>query len=295
MHWPEDMRHSDIGAEINIPRVTVTNWFHHYNIPTQTCRRFTDRNLTSWLYKTGQLKKKIRHKRINERLQRVREGLNINFFKKWSSEMAYVLGYFAADGCMFINPRGSRYVSFTSCDQELVQKVKRILGSNHKFSVKKRHRRNWNDTFTLQIGSKEMYGDLIRKGFMPRKARRFKLPLVPKKYMRHFIRGYFDGDGSITYGHFKRADRNNRMTPYFLTCFASANINFLKEISRTLKENIGIGEGSINKKSGHLAYSKSDSIKLFYYMYRDVTKDQYLERKYNKFLTAVNPRTSLAN
>ena len=286
MHWLEDMKHSEIGRELNIPRVTVTRWFHRFRLPTQSCHRFTDKNLTSWLYKTGQLKKKPRYGGPDRRIERAKCGLNGDFFKKWSPEMAYVLGYFAADGCMFINPRGSKYVSFTSCDCEILQKVRRMLGSNHKFSVKKRHNRNWKDAFTLQIGSKEMYKDLIKKGFMPKKAFRFKLPPVPKKYMRHFIRGYFDGDGSITRGYFKRKDRNNKMTLYLLTCLSSANLPFLREISKVLKENIGITGGYIDKKGGHLAYSKLDSIKLFRYMYKGVSKEQYLERKYNKFQKA---------
>ncbi len=286
MHWLEDMKHRDIALTLNTPRTTVTRWFCRLQVPTQSCRRFTDKNLTSWLYKTGQLKKKPRYEGPDRRIQRTRGRLNVDFFKEWSPEMAYVLGYFAADGCMFINPRGSKYVSFTSCDCEILQKVRRMLGSNHKFGVKKRHNRNWKDAFTLQIGSKEMHKDLIKKGFMPKKAFRFKLPPVPKKYMRHFIRGYFDGDGSITRGYFKRKDRNNKKTPYILTSFASANINFLRKLSETLIRNINIGKGYLNKKSGHLSYSKLDSIKLFRYMYKGVSKEQYLERKYNKFQKA---------
>jgi len=286
MHWLEDMKHRDIALNLHVPRTTVTRWFNHFNVPTQSCRRFTDKNLTSWLYKTGQLKKKPRYGGPDSRIQRTKGGLNIDFFKKWSAEMAYVLGYFAADGCMFINPRGSKYVSFTSCDREILQKVRRMLGSNHKFSVKKRHNRNWKDAFTLQIGSKEMYKDLVKKGFMPKKAFRFKLPPVPKKYMRHFIRGYFDGDGSITRGYFKRKDRNNKKTPYILTSFASANLSFLSKLSETLVRNINIGKGYLNKRSGHLSYSQLDSIKLFRYMYKGVSKEQYLERKCNKFQKA---------
>lgn len=291
MHWLDDMKHRDIALTLNIPRSTVTKWFHRYKLPTQSCRRFTDQNLTSWLYKTGQLKKKPRYDGPDRRSQRVKSRVNIDFFKKWSPEMSYVLGYFAADGCMFVNPRGSRYVSFTSTDREILEKVRRMLDSDHKFSVKRNRNKNWKDAFTLQIGSKNMYEDLIRKGFMPKKASRFKLPPVPKKYMRHFIRGYFDGDGSVIYGHFKRKNRNDKMTSYLSSCFASANLSFLRRIDRVLKESAGITGGYLNKKSGHLNYSKLDSIRLFQYIYTRVDKEQYLERKYNKFLKAINPGT----
>lgn len=288
MHWLEDMKHRDIALNLHTPRPTLTRWFHHFKIPTQSCRRFTDKNLTSWLYKTGQLKKKACYIASDKRLNRTRRGLNIDFFKKWSQEMAYILGYFAADGSMYVNPRGSKYITFSSIDRELLEKVKHNLNSKHKIALRKRYNENWKDSFTFQIGSKEMYSDLIKLGFMQHKARRFHLPKAPKKYMSHFIRGYFDGDGSVTRGYFKRKDRNNKMTPYLLTCFASANYSFLKEISVFLKKNINMGKGCINKKSGHLNYSKMDSIKLFEYMYKDVPKALYLQRKYIKFQKAIN-------
>lgn len=40
------------------------------------------------------------------------------FFDSWSSDMAYVLGFFAADGHMYKNKNGSCYVCFTSTEPE---------------------------------------------------------------------------------------------------------------------------------------------------------------------------------
>ncbi len=282
MHWLEDMKHRDIALTLNAPRTTVTRWFCRLQVPTQSCHRFTDKNLTSWLYKTGQLKKKPRCQKSPRE-----PWANIDFFKKWSPEMAYVLGYFAADGSMYVNPRGSKYITFSSVDREMLEKVKQNLNSKHKIALRKRYNKNWQDSFTFQIGSKEMYGDLIKLGFMQKKAHRFHLPKVPKKYMNHFIRGYFDGDGSVSYGYASIKNRNYKMVPYVSSCFASANLNFLKELSGILRKNINMGKGHIQKKSGHLNYSKADSIKLFKYMYKGAPKALYLERKYNKFEKAV--------
>lgn len=288
MHWLEDMKHRDIGLMLNVPRATVTKWFHRFQLPTQSCRRFTDMNLTSWLYKTGQLKKKPRYEGPDRRIQRTKAAINVDFFKKWSKEMAYVLGYFAADGCMFVNPRGSHYFSFSSTDRELLEKVKRLLESKHKISIKKLQNKKWKTSFMLQVGSRQMYNDLRKLGFVPNKEFRLKLPKVPKRYMRHFVRGYFDGDGSIICGYFRRRDRANKMTPYVSTCFACANLNFLKHLSETLSKNIGMRKGYIDTKDGHLNYSKFDSFKLFRYMYKGVSERQYLKRKYTKFLEAIN-------
>jgi len=137
MHWLEDMKHRDIALNLHVPRATVTRWFRHFKIPAQSCRRFTDMNLTSLLYKTGKLKKKFRHEWPDRRLQRTKGGLNVDFFKKWSVEMAYVLGYFAADGCMYKNSGGSKFINFVSTDYEILTKVKKLLSSQHKILPKR--------------------------------------------------------------------------------------------------------------------------------------------------------------
>ncbi len=47
-------------------------------------------------------------------------------------KMAYVLGFFVADGNLTINPRGSRYIEFSSCDKEIIEKRKY---SNHTYKM----------------------------------------------------------------------------------------------------------------------------------------------------------------
>src|SRR5690606_8445162 len=50
----------------------------------------------------------------------------------------------------------------------------------------------------LNLNSKKMYNDLLDKGITPRKSLTLKPPKnVPKDLVRHWIRGYFDGDGSV--------------------------------------------------------------------------------------------------
>lgn len=288
MHWVEDMRHREIGTIINLPRATVTKWFHRLRIPTQSCRRFTDRNLTSWLYKTGERKKKPRYEGPDRRIQRTKQGLNVDFFKKWSPEMAYVLGYFCADGGMFINSGGSKYIQFVSTDYELLRKVKKILKSKHKIALKRKSNENWKNTYLLEIGSKEIYDSLIELALSPNKEFRLTLPDVPDKYLRHFVRGYFDGDGCISYGFYKRKNRKKKNF-VLMVRFASGARGFLENLSKRISWSMNFKEGRLSKNgtSFHLTYSKNKSIKLFYYMYNNVSQDQYLKRKYNKFQEAL--------
>jgi intein-encoded DNA endonuclease-like protein len=210
-----------------------------------------------------------------------------NFFNAWSSQMAYVLGYFCADGCMFINPRGSKYISFYSVDSELILKIKRLLKTKNKISIRNRDRENWNKLFSLQIGSKKAYSDLLKLGLMTSKAKRLSLPDIPDEYLRHFVRGYFDGDGCISYGYYKRKNRA-KSNFSLMVRFASASKDFLSNLSKRLSLAVGLKRGCVCRNSAgfHLIYAKKDTMKLFNFMYNSVSGREFLRRKYNKFREA---------
>ncbi|MFH1868919.1 MAG: LAGLIDADG family homing endonuclease [Candidatus Omnitrophota bacterium] len=294
LHWGENMMHKGIAKLIDVPRSTVTRWFHELDIPTQSCCRFTNKNLTSWLYKTGKLQRKPRYEGPDRRLQRTKGNVDINFFKKWSAEMAYVLGFFAADGGMFINSEGSKYIQFVSTDKDILTKIKNLIHSNHKISVKKKNLSNpqWAKCYLIQIGSREMYDDLSKLGFTPKKDLMLQFPKIPNRYLSHFVRGYFDGDGSVSFGAYKRKSRNNKQSFYILTRFVSGSRTFLSDLSSKLRLVANIGKGYLGYKSDNraseLAFSVNDSKKLFKYMYNDIDIEPccYLERKYNRFQEA---------
>lgn len=287
MHWGEDMMHREIGKMLDLPRPTITRWFAQLHIPTQSCRRFTDKNLTSWLYKTGKLKKKPSYNGPDRRIQRTKGNVNIDFFKKWSSQMAYVLGFFAADGGMFINSGGSKYIQFTSTDKEILLKIRRLVSASHKIGVKKRYPGNlgWKKCYLIQIGSKEMYDDLLKLGFTPKKDIKLKFPKVPNKYLNHFVRGYFDGDGFITCGWYNRKNRNKKQYFYFQAGFTCGTRKFLEDLSNGLNVLVEMKGGSIRSKprSWDLFYGRRNVLRLFRYMYTRVASNMYLGRKYNKF------------
>jgi intein-encoded DNA endonuclease-like protein len=201
--------------------------------------------------------------------------------------MAYVLGYFCADGCMFINSGGSQYISFVSIDKELLEKIKWILKSTHKIAPKRQERPNCKPTFWIQIGCKEIYADIKSLGLSSKKEHRLKLPSIPSPYLRHFLRGYFDGDGCITFGSYKRKNRKSK-TSLVTTRFASASREFLADIKQRIGQLTGIKGGFITRwdSCNYLVYAKSDSKRLFRYMYNKINSDFYLKRKYNSYSRA---------
>jgi intein-encoded DNA endonuclease-like protein len=216
--------------------------------------------------------------------------VNRNFFKTWSRTMAYILGYFAADGTMFVNKRGGHYIEFHSTDKCLIEMTKIALKSNHHVGVKipPKTRTTWKIAYRVQIGSKEIFADLSKLGFVQNKSNILMFPDVPAKYFPDFVRGYFDGDGCIYFKRLKFRDIKNPKWSV-LSLFTSGSRRFLLELQHRLKR-YGVKGGSLkNKNRGfELMFSRRDSLALYHLMY-DTAVDTglYLPRKYKLFQKAM--------
>src|SRR3989344_237214 len=78
----------------------------------------------------------------------------------WSPEMAYVLGYFAADGSMIKNNHGGYYIEFTSTDRTILEQVCRVSNSSHKISERPLRNEVWKRQYRVQVGSRYWFNDL---------------------------------------------------------------------------------------------------------------------------------------
>src|SRR5271154_3325218 len=128
---------------------------------------------------------------------RRRYKLNESFFDTWSPEMAYVLGFWFADGYMTVDR--SYRISFFSNDIQILGDIRRALESTNPIVGNNR-----DQSFCLRVHSKKLYEGLTRLGGFRAKSRTVTFPFVPKEYLRDFIRGYFDGDGSVGFINYIR-------------------------------------------------------------------------------------------
>jgi hypothetical protein len=280
-HWKEDLKHSEIGERLNIPRPTISRWFRQLGVPSQDSHRITNKNLLNVGPKSVP--------RAQPRVKKVRPVLvNQDFFKKWTPAMAYVLGYFAADGCMSVNSRGAHFIEFTSTDKEQIERVREMIQSSHVIGRSATENQRWKTGYRLQIGSKEIFNDLLRLGLTPRKSLTLDLPEVPEQHFSHFVRGYFDGDGCVSFGAYSRKTRKSKAN-LFSTRFTSGSKSFLKNLLKTIKEYVNIKGGFVTTKKGafELAFSVNDSRILYNFMYGSVSSEMFLARKYNKFQRAL--------
>lgn len=106
--------------------------------------------------------------------------------------MAYVLGYWFADGNMYYQPgAGGYFVSIGSKDVAHLARMQEVIGAGSLARI------TGSDVFKLVICRKELYDDLRRLGGTERKSLTLAWPAPPAALLRDFARGYIDGDGSL--------------------------------------------------------------------------------------------------
>ena len=201
--------------------------------------------------------------------------------------MAYVLGFFAADGTMIANNRGAHFIEFHSTDKQLLFIIKKLFGSNHKISTRDKHNPKWKIGYRLQIGSSEMFEDLISLGFTPNKSLTIEFPKVPRRLLGDFIRGYFDGDGCIYFRKHKVKDRKKEKW-IFSSRFTSGSKKFLSELHAQLRPMVEKGAIHDKIRGFELVFSHKDSVALYKLMYHNDCHGLYLNRKYKLFRKAIN-------
>lgn len=134
---------------------------------------------------------------------------NIDFFKNIDTEeKAYWCGFLLADGNL-TSPtqkrKQSKYINLylAEKDKEHVEKFANIFDKKIKKIINKNKKNNKEfSTYGISLGSKEMWKDLINIGIVFKKSLKPNIKIfnfINENLMHHFIRGYFDGDGCITY------------------------------------------------------------------------------------------------
>ncbi|MEX3713542.1 LAGLIDADG family homing endonuclease [Cytobacillus horneckiae] len=127
-----------------------------------------------------------------------KHSLKEDFFENIDSEeKAYWLGFLIADGCIYHN-KTSYDITFTLglIDKPHLEKLKNSWGSSN--LIKEIRGTKGNVDVRYCVSSKKMYKDLEGLGVIRRKTGFEIIPNIPRDLIRHFIRGYFDGDGSTT-------------------------------------------------------------------------------------------------
>lgn len=203
--------------------------------------------------------------------------VNDDFFKTWTPEMAYILGYIFADGNINWKPEKSyRTLTITASekDKSHLEEVRELLESTKELLYSERTK-----SYRLIVNSKIICKDLMKLGMIPRKSLSIKFPEIPEKFLKHFIRGVIDGDGNVRYV-------NREKSPYFEITISSGSEDFLKVMSEKISS-FDV-EGRVRKVKGNvfiLQYSCKRGLNLAKWIYDD--GNLCLDRKFRQYKKAL--------
>lgn len=187
---------------------------------------------------------------------------------------AYILGLLYADGNVG-KKSNSIQLFLQERDKEILEKINKLLESERPlvFINYKDKNPKWQNQYAISIVNKHMHDSLIKQGVVPNKSLILKFPEnLNKELYRHFIRGYLDGDGSIS----KNA-KEKRISMVGTECFC----NSIKEIiEETLSIHCSIcycHNKDVSTRS--LGIAGNNQVKKFLdWIYNDA--NLYLERKH---------------
>lgn len=233
----------------------------------------------------GTMRKRLREQFNLTFLPDGKKKINSNYFSKIDSEeKAYWLGFLTADG--YVKGTGSIEVGLAEIDIEHLNKLKTSLESEHKLS-RKETKLTVNDkvyiSYKLSFKDKIMTNDLIKYGLTSNKSYDAYIPteIINSKYIKHYIRGLFDGDGSLY--SYKQANGKER----YEVSIVSGSEEMINNITDVIKNHLNIDmKYRVSRNLHEIRLYDQFQIKMFLkWLYSDSTI--YLDRKYNKAIAVL--------
>ena len=216
----------------------------------------------------GKLYKYLKSNEVKIKRLPHKKKINKNIFEVINTEeKAYWLGFLYADGYVGLTDNRVE-LTLQLSDVNHIEKFKTFLNSDCKISTNSYRSR-------LSIKDEKIKKDLINLGCTPQKSLILKFPTddkVPKELIRHFIRGYFDGDGSLC------------VTEKTKSIDILGTYDFLYQLC--LESNIATSKIYVSKSKSNKVFrivlgSRLDLYNFSKYIYDDC--NIYLDRKYEKF------------
>lgn len=201
-----------------------------------------------------------------------RYNFDENYFDTIDTQnKAYVLGLLYSDGCIS-KKKTEMIIKLHNKDKIILEEIKEDMKSEH--PIKSIIQKNREEQFSFRVSSIKLCKQLISLGVTPNKTLTIKFPELDREYIRHFIRGYFDGDGCIS----KVKNSNS----YIVTIF-TASKDFKNSFIEYIEKEIGITTNVYERNNGYAMcfYKKVFILKLYEYFYIDST--MFLDRKKVKF------------
>ncbi len=192
----------------------------------------------------------------------------------WNADFAYCIGIMASDGNL---SKDGRHISITSKDFEIVDNCRKAFKSKAKITKKSRgNSLEEKKYFLLQFSDTSLYAFMQSIGLTPAKSKTIASLRIPRRYFRDFLRGEFDGDGSISIFKSKFSKHSQVKIRFY-----SASPIFMAWLKEMIACGTGCKGGYVIKtdRCNSLEYGKADTGKIIRFMYYSGVR-MYLGRKY---------------
>lgn len=193
-----------------------------------------------------------------------------------TEEKVYWLGFICADGYLDYD-RKAFQLMLSSKDKNHLNKFLKSINSNHPIRDYKNKEHNASRVYIRNIALFQSLSVFIKQN----KTTSLTFPEINSTLIKHFIRGYFDGDGYI---YSKKGYQKFSIT---------SNKNFLTELKNILIEDIGLknNKDELRHKDNPnvitINFSGINNVKkIYHYLYDNSTI--FMERKKNEFEKAIN-------
>ena len=202
---------------------------------------------------------------------------------------AYILGFLYADGSNCLD-KCTVTMSLQEEDRDILERIRGEIGSEKPLEYLDYTNKNdggytYKNQYRLLLFNKHICKALETIGMIPKKSLKLEFPNIKPELYSHFIRGYYDGDGSV-YRQIKN-DNNHAVT---LTITSTEE--FCKRLVDISKKYIGI------KTNYYDASCRNGITKVFTISGRNVVKkfldwiyqdaDLLLKRKHDRYLDYYN-------
>ena len=206
---------------------------------------------------------------------------NDRFFEDIQEEkQAYWLGMIMSDGAMDEYHTGSCRIQLLLKDVDHINKFIQDIGSNKTVYIDPEGRGS------IKFYSKRMFNDLVALGKQPSNKSATKFPELADNLIRHFVRGFFDGDGSV----FSRNQTGGRKRSLGVINIVLPNLEFCNVMISQIEQATGYHLNYYHKIKSDVYEIKSESIVFFqrfvHWIYDNSTV--YLQRKYDRAMSILN-------
>lgn len=213
-----------------------------------------------------------------------------HFFEKIDTEeKAYWLGFISADGWISKNNEtgsGCVGIELQYGDIEHLKKFNKSISGNYRItdkwktcSLSLKNPEKKNHMCSIRVYSTVMYNSLVSLGLTSNKSFDLFFPNIPNELRKHYLRGYFDGNGCFSVS-------NNHLNVSFCTASEKMKNDLIcvcKEEGFSFCDYSSIDEFGVKVYRPELNGLK-EKIRFLNYLYDE--SNVYLERKQKKYIKA---------